>query len=56
MWTAVLFVGVFGPDFVSSSPTDRTTIPSVVFVAVCAMIGTITVAHAALRGRADASK
>jgi hypothetical protein len=50
MWTAVLFVGVFGPDFVSGSPADRTTIPAVVFVAICAMVGTITVTHAALRG------
>jgi hypothetical protein len=53
MWTAVLFVGVFGPDFVSASATDRTAIPSVVLVAVCAMVGTITVTHAALRGGDD---
>jgi hypothetical protein len=50
MWMAVLFVGVYGADLVSGSPTDRTTIPSVVLVAICAMVGTITVAHAALRG------
>ena len=56
MWTAVLFVGVFGPDFVTASPTDRTTIPSVVLVAICAMVGTITVAHAALRGGDDGGR
>jgi hypothetical protein len=56
MWTAVLFVGVFGSDFVSASTTDRTTIPSVVLVAICAMVGTITVVHAALRGGADGGR
>ena len=56
MWTAVLFVGVFGPDFVSASTTDRTAIPSVVLVAICAMVGTITVTHAALRGGDDAGR
>ena len=50
MWVAVLFDGVFGPDFVSASTTSHTTVPSVVFVAVCAMVGTIAVTHAALRG------
>jgi hypothetical protein len=56
MWTAVLFVGVFAPDFVSASAADRVTIPSVVPVAICAMIGTITVAHAALRGSQDTNR
>jgi hypothetical protein len=56
MWIAVLFVGVYGPDFESGSMTDHTTIPSVVFVAICAMVGTITVAHAALRGSNDGTR
>jgi hypothetical protein len=56
MWIAVLFVGVYAPDFESGSVTDHTTIPSVVFVAICAMVGTITVAHAALRGGNDGTR
>ena len=50
MWLAVLFDAVFGPDFVSTSPGgNSTTIPSAVFVAVFAWLGTAVVARYALR-------
>jgi hypothetical protein len=54
MWLAVLFVGIFGPDFTSSSNTasvdgTQTTVPSVIAVAICALLATLAVAHAALR-------
>ena len=46
MWLAVLFDGVFGPDFVSrSAGGDTTTIPSSVGVALFALLGTVTVAR-----------
>ena len=56
MWVAVLFVGVFGPDLSSSSNnasvnSNATTVPSVIPVAVCALLATIAVAHAAFRRR-----
>ncbi len=54
MWLAVLFVGIFGPDFTTttnnaSTNTTSTTIPSVIPVAICALLATIAVAHAAFR-------
>jgi hypothetical protein len=57
MWLAVLFVGIFGPDFTSSSNTasvngTQTTVPSVIVVAICALLATIGVTHAAFRRRA----
>jgi Mg/Co/Ni transporter MgtE len=45
MWLAVLFAAVFAPDFVSSDAGGNTTrIPSAVFVALFAAIGTRVVA------------
>jgi hypothetical protein len=44
MWLAVLFDAVFGPNFVSTSSTSSTTIPSAVFVALFALLGTRVVA------------
>jgi hypothetical protein len=45
MWLAVLFDAVWGPDFVSTSASgNSTTIPSAIFVAVFAYLGTRVVA------------
>jgi hypothetical protein len=45
MWVAVAVAAVWGPDFVSSSsPTNGTTIPSAIAVAVFASFGTWAVA------------
>ena len=54
MWLAVLFVGVFGPDFSTSSNNasvngTQTTIPAVIAVAICALLATIRVSNAAFR-------
>ena len=54
MWLAVLFVGVFGPNFVSNNAgVNATIIPSVVFVAFFACIGTASVAKRAFRRASD---
>ena len=44
MWLAVLFDGIFGGDMTFANPPDVTTIPSVVAVALFAVIGTSAVA------------
>lgn len=45
MWLAVLFVGIYGGDVVSENPgSQSTTIPSAVFVALFAALGTASVA------------
>ena len=44
IWLAVLFDAILGPDFVSASGGSYTRIPSVVFVAVFAYLGTRVVA------------
>jgi hypothetical protein len=50
MWLAVVFDSVFGPDFVSKSAGgDATTIPSGIFVAFFAWLGTIAVARYGLQ-------
>ncbi len=54
MWLAVLFVGVFGPDFVSSnSGVNATTIPSAIFIALFACIATASVAKRGFRHGSD---
>jgi hypothetical protein len=47
MWLAVLFDALFGPNFVSSNGagTNMTSIPSAVFVAFFAYLGTRVVAR-----------
>jgi hypothetical protein len=44
MWLAVLFDGIFGSDMTFANPPGVTTIPSVVLVALFALIGTSAVA------------
>jgi hypothetical protein len=55
MWLAVLCDAVWGPDFVSSSGsgTNTTTIPSAVFVALFAYLGTRVVARYGFDRRRD---
>lgn len=50
MWLAVLFVGVYGGDFVSS---DGTRMPSAIFIAFFAALSTWAVARRAF-GRSSA--
>ena len=52
MWLAVLFDAVDGPSFVSSEPgpgTSSTTIPSAIFVALFAFLGSASVAKYGFR-------
>lgn len=53
MWLAVLFVGVFGGDFVSSSSTGLTKIPVVVFLLPFVLPATISVGRRAFAGSSD---
>ena len=54
MWLAVLFEGIYGPNIESGGPSGSTT-PSVIVVAVCAMIATIVLARAAFKGDRDSA-
>lgn len=48
MWLAVLFDGIFGNDItITSSPTNVTTMPSAVALALFALIGTSAIAKRA---------
>ena len=50
MWLAVLFDAVYGPSFVSTTPGGTSTaIPSAVFVALFAFLGTASVAKHGFR-------
>jgi uncharacterized RDD family membrane protein YckC len=54
MWLAVLFVGIFGGNLTSVSPGgNATNIPSAIFLAFFAVIGTASVAKRVF-GRRDA--
>jgi hypothetical protein len=54
IWLAVLFVGVFGGDFVSSSTTNGLTrFPVVVFLLPFALPATIVIARRAFTGVHD---
>jgi hypothetical protein len=44
MWLAVLFDALWGPDFVSTSSTSMTKIPSAIILALFAWLGTKAVA------------
>jgi len=56
MWLAVLFDGVFGPDFTSTNGSGTTVIPSAVLLALFALFGTISVAHVGFRDRGSAGR
>jgi ABC-type dipeptide/oligopeptide/nickel transport system permease component len=45
MWLAVLFVGIFGGDIVSTGATSASTVPVVAAVAPFAFLATILVAY-----------
>jgi hypothetical protein len=45
MWLAVLFVGVFGGDFVSSSSNGFTNIPVVIFLLPFVLPATVAIAR-----------
>jgi len=50
MWLAVLFDAVYGPNFVgNSNDGNSTTIPSAIFVAFFAFLGSASVAKRAYR-------
>ncbi len=56
MWLAVLFVGIFGGDFISSSSTNGfTKIPVVVFLLPFVLPATIVVARRAFASGPDAA-
>ena len=55
MWVVVLLDALFGPDFVSSTAGGYTRIPSAVFIAFFAWLGTLVLArHGFDRRRRDA--
>jgi hypothetical protein len=53
MWLAVLFVGVFGGDFVSSSANGFTKIPVVVFLLPFVLPATIVVGRRGFMSASD---
>jgi hypothetical protein len=50
MWLAVAIAAVWGPDFVSTSGSNSTVIPSALGVALFAFLGSASVAKYALHG------
>ena len=53
MWLAVLFVGVFGGDFVHSSSSGLTTFPVVVFLLPFVLPATIVVGRRGFTSASD---
>lgn len=53
MWLAVLFVGVFGGDFVHSSPTGFTKFSVVVFLLPFVLPATIVIGRRGFRNAPD---
>ena len=53
MWLAVLFDALFGPALVVSNSSGTTSIPSAVFVALFAYLGTRVVARHCFRPHGD---
>jgi hypothetical protein len=56
MWVAVFCCAIWGPDFVSTTSTSMTKIPSAIFVAVFAYLGTVVVARYGFGKGRDAKK
>ena len=57
MWVAVIFCGIFGPNLTNSTNNasvngSATSIPSVIPVAICALLATIAITHATFRRNA----
>jgi hypothetical protein len=57
MWVAVLVDGIFGPDFTTTTNngpanTTATTVPSVIAVAICALVAMIAITQATFRRNA----
>jgi hypothetical protein len=55
MWLAVLFVGVFGGNIVSTSASGSATVPVVVVLLPFVLPATIVAAHRGFKERADES-
>ena len=53
MWLAVLFVGVFGGDFISSSTTGFTKFPVVIFLLPFVLPATISLGRRAFTSAPD---
>ena len=53
MWFAVIVTALWGPDFVSTSTTSTTKIPSAIILALFAWLGTRAVAKYGLGKRAE---
>jgi hypothetical protein len=56
MWLAVLCDAIWGPDFISTTTTGMTKIPSAILIAIFAWLGTLAVARYGFGKGRDAKK